>query len=129
MPTPSKAASPTASKANYGAGARQAPLEWVTQTCKPPGWHWPQYGRTIWPTWRGRCHVRHLAAPDAPFLGNELTLSDDNAPHLLDRRKNWRDLGPDMSPATVHDDGRTAGKGFSGVTHTHMPSVRRFWQA
>ena len=55
------------------------------------------------------------------------TLSDDNAPHLLDRRKNWRDLVAPDEPGhkCMMMDGWQE---LSGVTHTHMPSVRRFWQ-
>lgn len=55
------------------------------------------------------------------------TLSDDNAPHLLDRRKNWRDLVAPDEPGhkCMMMDGWQE---LSGVTHTHMPSVRKFWQ-
>jgi len=55
------------------------------------------------------------------------TLSDDKTPHLLDRRKNWRDLVAPDEPGhkCMMMDGWQE---LSGVTHTHMPSVRKFWQ-
>ena len=66
-------------------------------------------GPTIWPGLR-RCHARHLAAQTRHFWKMGWTLTDDNAPHLLDRRRRtgvtW---SPPTSPVTVHDDGRLAG--------------------
>jgi CRISPR-associated protein Cmr2 len=55
-------------------------------------------------------------------------LSADDGAELLDQRKNWRDLVPPDEPGhkcMVMDGWQE----LSGVTHTHMPSVRKFWLA
>jgi CRISPR-associated protein Cmr2 len=54
-------------------------------------------------------------------------LSPDDGAELLDQRKNWRDLVPPDEPGhkCMMMDGWQE---LSGVTHTHMPSVRKFWQ-
>ena len=102
--------------------------EWVTQAVQAA---WLALADSVW------AHDLADGAGDATraiwqrqtrnFWEMSWVLSAGDGAELLDQRKNWRDLVPPDEPGhkCMMMDGWQE---LSGVTHTHMPSVRKFWQ-
>ena len=103
--------------------------EWVTQAVQAA---WQALADSVW------AHDLAELAGDATraiwqrqtrnFWEMSWVLSAGDGAELLDQRKNWRDLVARDEPGhkCMMMDGWQE---LSGVTHTHMPSVRKFWQA
>lgn len=102
--------------------------EWVTQAVHAA---WLSLANTVWTN-----DLAHVAGNATRAIWKRQTrqfwemswvLSAGNGAELLDQRKNWRDLAPPDEPGhkCMMMDGWQE---LSGVTHTHMPSVRKFWQ-
>lgn len=103
--------------------------EWVTQAVQAA---WQALVDSVW------AHDLAELAGDATraiwqrqtrnFWEMSWVLSAGDGAELLDQRKNWRDLVACDEPGhkCMMMDGWQE---LSGVTHTHMPSVRKFWQA
>ena len=103
--------------------------EWVTQAVQAA---WQALADSVW------AHDLADLAGDATraiwqrqtrnFWEMSWVLSAGDGAELLDQRKNWRDLVAPAEPGhkCMMMDGWQE---LSGVTHTHMPSVRKFWQA
>ena len=102
--------------------------EWVTQAVQTA---WQALADSVW------AHDLADLAGDATraiwqrqtrnFWEMSWVLSAGDGAELLDQRKNWRDLVAPDEPGhkCIMMDGWQE---LSGVTHTHMPSVRKFWQ-
>ena len=103
--------------------------EWVTQAVQAA---WQALADSVW------AHdLADLAGATTRAIWQRQTrnfwemswvLSAGDGAELLDQRKNWRDLVAPAEPGhkCMMMDGWQE---LSGVTHTHMPSVRKFWQA
>ena len=103
--------------------------EWVTQAVQAA---WQALADSVW------AHdLADLAGATTRAIWQRQTrnfwemswvLSAGDGADLLDQRKNWRDLVACDEPGhkCMMMDGWQE---LSGVTHTHMPSVRKFWQA
>ena len=103
--------------------------EWVTQAVQTA---WQALADSVW------AHDLADLAGDATraiwqrqtrnFWEMSWVLSAGDGAELLDQRTNWRDLVAPAEPGhkCMMMDGWQE---LSGVTHTHMPSVRKFWQA
>ena len=102
--------------------------EWVTQAVQAA---WQALADSVW------AHdLADLAGETTHTIWERQTrnfwemswvLSEGDGAELLDQRKNWRDLVSPDEPGhkCMMMDGWQE---LSGVTHTHMPSVREFWQ-
>lgn len=102
--------------------------EWVTQAVQAA---WQALANSVW------AHdLADLAGETTRAIWERQTrnfwemswvLSADDGAELLDQRKNWRDVVAPDEPGhkCMMMDGWQE---LSGVTHTHMPSVRKFWQ-
>ena len=102
--------------------------EWVTQAVQAA---WQALVDSVW------AHDLAELAGDATraiwqrqtrnFWEMSWVLSAGDGAELLDQRKNWRDLVAPAEPGhkCMMMDGWQE---LSGVTHTHMPSVHKFWQ-
>ena len=103
--------------------------EWVTQAVQAA---WQALADSVW------AHdLADLAGATTRAIWQRQTrnfwemswvLSAGDGAELLDQRKNGRDLVAPAEPGhkCMMMDGWQE---LSGVTHTHMPSVRKFWQA
>lgn len=103
--------------------------EWVTQAVQAA---WQALADSVWAN-----DLADLAGETTHAIWQRQTrnfwemswvLSAGDGAELLDQRKNWRDLVACDEPGhkCMMMDGWQE---LSGVTHTHMPSVRKFWQA
>lgn len=102
--------------------------EWVTQAVQTA---WQALADSVWAN-----DLADLAGETTRAIWQRQTrnfwemswvLSAGDGAELLDQRKNWRDLVVPDEPGhkCMMMDGWQE---LSGVTHTHMPSVRKFWQ-
>jgi len=102
--------------------------EWVTQAVQTA---WLALAETVWAN-----DMAGVAGESTRTIWDRQTrkfwemswvLSLGDGADLLDQRKNWRDLVPPDEPGhkCMMMDGWQE---LSGVTHTHMPSVHKFWQ-
>ena len=102
--------------------------EWVTQAVQTA---WQALADSVWAN-----DLADLAGETTRAIWQRQTrnfwemswvLSAGDGAELLDQRKNWRDLVAPAEPGhkCMMMDGWQE---LSGVTHTHMPSVRKFWQ-
>lgn len=102
--------------------------EWVTQAVQAA---WLALADRVWA--HDLADVAGTATKDIwqrqtrNFWEMSWVLSASDGADLLDQRKNWRDLVAPDEPGhkCMMMDGWQE---LSGVTHTHLPSVRKFWQ-
>lgn len=102
--------------------------EWVTQGVQAA---WQALADSVWANdladLAGNTTHTIWERQTCNFWEMSWVLSAGDGAELLDQRKNWRDLVAAAEPGhkCMMMDGWQE---LSGVTHTHMPSVRKFWQ-